>query len=366
MSQLLLSTLGVVCPTCDEYNPPQATRCSACGGQVYVDAKPARAASGASPGQAPGASGVKGSPFAASGASGEKASVSGALKFGDLGGQATGASGLKAAPARSAAPLPPSIPPAAGASGLKAAAAPPGMKPSARPAGAGFPPAGASPLPAADVVKKPASKFGLLVLAGANKGQRFRLAASTCQLGRSRGQIMFPEDPFLSPLHATLQVRDGALVVRDEGSASGIYVSVPGQEAIAPNALFAAGHRLFRFTGALSAPPPPSGSPAVYGSPVPSGNVVYGVEEILVGGRAGRTVVTGNPIFTIGQSVCDLSFPKDAELATRHCELTPTPTGAVLRDLSGGLGTFVRISGERTLSFGDRIRLGEQILQVEA
>jgi len=38
----------------------------------------------------------------------------------------------------------------------------------------------------------------------------------------------------------------------------------------------------------------------------------------------------------------------------------------VLRDLSGGLGTFVRLAiQERPLKSGDRVRIGQQTLSVE-
>jgi len=56
----------------------------------------------------------------------------------------------------------------------------------------------------------------------------------------------------------------------------------------------------------------------------------------------------------------------DAQLAARHCEISPAPQGAVLRDLSGGLGTFVRLTAqERPLKQGDRVRIGQQTLTVE-
>lgn len=236
------------------------------------------------------------------------------------------------------------------------------MRPVARP-----PSSDAAPIPASELTRKPApSRFGLLVLSGAAKGQRFRLAGSSCQIGRTRGAILFGDDPFVSPLHATFLIRDNTLVVKDESSASGVFVAIPGQENIGPNSYFSAGHRLFRFTGPLKAPAAPAGSAAVYGAPLPSGHTVFGVEEVLVGGRPGRTVITGGSLLTIGQSLCDLSFPKDGDMALRHCELSPTQLGATLRDLSGGLGTYVRITGERTVNFGDRIRIGEHVLQVEA
>jgi hypothetical protein len=244
------------------------------------------------------------------------------------------------------------------------------MRPSRSPA----PAAPEQPIPASELTRRPPqpsattaqpSKFSLAALAGAQRGQRVRLSTS-CQIGRSRGQILF-NDEALSALHASLTVRDGKLFVKDEGSASGTFVSVPGQEQIQQNAHFAAGGRLFRFMGLLTPPAAArSGAVTIYGAPLPPGHVVYGVEEILVGNRGGRAVVTGGALLTIGASKCDLTYPADEGLASRHCELSPTPAGALLRDLSGGLGTFVRLgTAERALTAGDKIRIGNQILQVE-
>jgi pSer/pThr/pTyr-binding forkhead associated (FHA) protein len=213
----------------------------------------------------------------------------------------------------------------------------------------------------------PPSRFTLMVVAGAQKGHRFRLPTAATPVGRTRGALLFPDDVFVSPTHASVIVRDGHLYVRDESSASGTFVSIPGQEQIQVNAHFAAGQRLFRFMGLLNAPQARApGAVTIYGAPLPPGHVVYGVEEILIGGRGGRAVVTGGALLTIGQAKCDLSFPGEEGMASRHCELSPTPAGALLRDLSGGMGTFVRLTGERQLNPGDRIRIGQQILQVEA
>lgn len=209
-------------------------------------------------------------------------------------------------------------------------------------------------------------RFGLAVLAGPSRGQRFKLAAAGAQVGRSRGVILFPDDPFVSPQHATFLVRDGRLVLRDDNSTSGCYVSISGQETIPAGSMFCTGIRLFRFAGALAMPPPAApGRVLVYGAPIPPTQEHYAVEEILLGGRPGRTVITAGPILTIGQGKCDLSFPSDDGMAPRHCELSPMPGGAMIRDLSGGLGTFVRVQHERVLKAGDRVRIGQQTLQVE-
>jgi pSer/pThr/pTyr-binding forkhead associated (FHA) protein len=180
---------------------------------------------------------------------------------------------------------------------------------------------------------------------------------------------LFPEDVFLSPQHATLTVGENHLSLRDEASASGVFISISGQETIARDALFCAGQHLFRYLGKLQPQVPPAPrQPQVYGAPIPAGQIPYGVEEVLAGGRPGRAMVLAGPVLTIGQLHCDLSFPGDEDLAPRHCELTPAPQGAILRDLSGAFGTFVRVapSTDRVLQTGDRFRIGQQVLQVES
>jgi hypothetical protein len=71
---------------------------------------------------------------------------------------------------------------------------------------------------------------------------------------------------------------------------------------------------------------------------------------------------------TIGRLDCDLSFPGDEGLALRHCELAPSAPGAILRDLSAGLGTFVRLAPgvERVLKAGDQVRIGQAVLLLES
>jgi FHA domain-containing protein len=369
MSQLLLTNLGVVCPNCDELSPPGTAKCPSCGADAYGATPPAKAlakpASVPPPPRPAGQATLPGLPPRLP--TNPQTPVSSAPTPQMPMPAAPRPSGPKAQPpglsSRPAAQVVDVVPPAI---------RPPPPRPAA-PA-----PNPDQPIPASELVRRPAaappptqaapSKFSLAALAGTQRGQRVRLSMS-CQIGKSRGQILFSEDPYLSPLHASLTVRDGRLYIRDEQSASGTFVSVPGQEQIQQNAHFSAGLRLFRFMGLLNAPQSAAraGAAIIYGAPLPPGHVVYGVEEVLAGNRAGRAVVTGGALLTVGSAKCDLSYPGDEGMAARHCELSPTPTGALLRDLSGGLGTYVRLSGtERALNPGDKIRIGNQVLQVEA
>jgi pSer/pThr/pTyr-binding forkhead associated (FHA) protein len=209
--------------------------------------------------------------------------------------------------------------------------------------------------------------YTLLALAGTYRGQRFALNQKM-HIGRTRGQLLFVDDPFVSPVHASLWIHNQQIYVRDENSLSGVYASIQNQETIVAQQKFCVGMRLFRYIGQLPPTPPYiPGRLVIHGTPVPAEQANYAIEEILVGDRPGRTFVSAGPSIFIGSTKCDLSYSlDDGLLAARHCELIPMPQTATLRDLSNGLGTYVRIAGDRLLRPGDRLRIGQQTLQLEA
>jgi len=312
MSRLLVSQLGVVCPSCDALNAAGAQRCEACGKTWGRAPAPARRPTGATPAVAPPAA--------------------------------------PGPPAPRRPPSPAASPPGAG---LRSSPTPAGGVPRTGPAAR---PAAPAPVP---------SRYILSVSAGPARGQRFRLMANGCSVGRQRGAILFADDPFVSPHHAAFRIREGQLTVKDEDSVSGVYVAITTHEMLMPGALFSVGPHVLRYVGPLLPRAAEPGKPRTYGAPVPQAGGLWGLEEILVGVRPGRAVVTAQPSLTLGSSGADLVFPPDVQLAARHCEISPAPQGAVLRDLSGGLGTFVRLAQERPLKQGDRVRIGQQTLTVE-
>lgn len=323
MPALLTKSLGVVCPSCDFLNVVAAVRCMACGSATDA-------------------------PSSASARTDVAPKLQSAVES-TAANEATTPSG----------PVP--------------AAAPPGLKrssPTPQPQPARGPPTRPtfqSSAPTQTTPQVAGPKFGLTVLAGPARGQRFRLAATGAQVGRAKGAIVFPDDPFISPLHATLSIRDGKLYVKDESSTSGVYVSINSTETIPANGTFCTGLRLFRFVGAVEPAEPWNKTDVlVYGATVPNGQIHYAVEEVMLGDRGGRCLLSPGPVLTVGQGRCDFSYPNDEGLAPRHCEISPLPDGAMIRDLSGGLGTYVRVTGERPIKAGDRLRVGQQTLQVEA
>ena len=89
-------------------------------------------------------------------------------------------------------------------------------------------------------------KAKLILIRGEGvEGLSYQLNAEQHIVGRN-GQLVFPDDPFVSPKHANFFYRNGKLVVRDEGSLNGVYLRVRGTVDIAPGDTFLAGEQLFR------------------------------------------------------------------------------------------------------------------------
>jgi len=203
---------------------------------------------------------------------------------------------------------------------------------------------------------------------GGMDGATFRLNAENVEAGRSKGAVVFPDDPCLAVHHATFFYRNGNLHVRDEGAPGGIYLRLRGLSVpIRAGDHFVVGDRLLRYAGPLPpAPPGPPDGTRRLGAPRPGGTAVV-IEEWLEGGAAGRVYVRGGPSVTIGRAGCAVNLGDDPFLSQAHAEVLVEPDGnARLRDLSSSNGTFVRVPphAERELRDGDSVRMGREVLRV--
>jgi hypothetical protein len=100
------------------------------------------------------------------------------------------------------------------------------------------------------------------------------------------------------------------------------------------------------------------------------------MKEAGGGARAGALVLPSGDRITLGQQVisvgrlpeCTVPVP-DANVSRRHCEVRPQGSGYVLVDLGSTNGTKVngvRVQGERALTDGDVVSVGNLNLRFEA
>ncbi len=77
-------------------------------------------------------------------------------------------------------------------------------------------------------------------------GPAFPLFDETIVLGRERGDILFPEDGYVSGTHAQITLREGRVCLTDLGSSNGTFLRVREARPVPTGALLLMGQQLFR------------------------------------------------------------------------------------------------------------------------
>jgi hypothetical protein len=207
-------------------------------------------------------------------------------------------------------------------------------------------------------------KAKLILIRGEGvEGLSYQLNAEQHLVGRN-GQLVFPDDPYVSPRHANLFYRNGKLVVRDEGSLNGVFWRVKGGIEVTNGDMFLAGEQLFRIEGS----PRPNDGPAPDGTyfyTSPKHQTQFKISQLLEGGAFGMAVCARGTVLQIGREGGDLNFPGDLYMSAAHCKLEDAGGKLTLTDLNSRNGTYVRLKAERELANGDYLFIGRKLLRVE-
>jgi hypothetical protein len=86
-----------------------------------------------------------------------------------------------------------------------------------------------------------------LVTEGGENGAAYPLDRSKVTIGRSRADITFPHDGFMSGLHARIVERDGRYYLVDENSRNGTFLRINGEIVLKPGDMIIVGKQVFKF-----------------------------------------------------------------------------------------------------------------------
>jgi pSer/pThr/pTyr-binding forkhead associated (FHA) protein len=210
-----------------------------------------------------------------------------------------------------------------------------------------------------------------LVLVGRDgeEGEAFPMTSEAIAVGRERGEILFPDDAFMSPAHARVERSGDVFTLVDLGSINGVYLKIRGNAAVYPGDLFMVGHQVLRLENVIEPvqeqPPGPDGT-RTFGTPL---KPAWG--KLALVGRGG---VAGDSYFLRGAKVIfgreqgDILFPHDPFVSREHARLRLELHGAqmavFLEDLGSANGTYIRIRGSAEVRGRDTFRIGDQILRL--
>lgn len=211
-------------------------------------------------------------------------------------------------------------------------------------------------------------------------------------VGRSEGDVVVPEDRYLSPRHARIVRRASPtgevhLLLRDLGSANGIFLRIGnpvramggnvggnGRDArtetvLLDQDLFLVGQQVLKFEAVRDAEE--GLGPATH-----HGTLLFGTPQAPRFARLTVCTVEGVPrdVFyvrrpetVLGRESGDIVFTDDPFLSRRHAIIQHDRENKrfLLADLGSSNGTFVQIRGDVSLKGGDQFRVGQQLFRVE-
>lgn len=180
-------------------------------------------------------------------------------------------------------------------------------------------------------------------------------------VGRGQGPL-FEGDLYLSPRHAEFVLGADGLVIRDLKSLNGVFVKIDAEELLESGDIIRVGQELLRFE--IIAPPAPlEDGTEVAGTPNPG---FWGRLSVIVGRDVdGSAFPLFGDAIVMGRERGDILFPEDGYVSGTHARITLRDGRVYLTDVGSSNGTFLRVRGERGVSSGGFILMGQQLFRAE-
>lgn len=198
--------------------------------------------------------------------------------------------------------------------------------------------------------------------------QTIELTQAETTVGRIDGDLRFPADPYLSPMHAQFSFRDGALYVRDLGSRNGTWVFIDAPYRLQDGDTILIGSQLIRFRrlGYPGPHPPEADQTRRLGSLTPNADVAV-LAQLRADGSARDTFhLSPGRSIKVGREQGDWVFPFDQTMSGKHAEVRGEDLEFIVIDDGSRNGIAVSVRGERPLKAGQKLLMGDHTMRVES
>lgn len=200
-----------------------------------------------------------------------------------------------------------------------------------------------------------------------NQIQRVERRGADTTIGRQNGDIRFPDDPFLSPIHARISWEGDRLLVRDLGSRNGTWVFLEEPHRLADGDLLLIGAQVIRFRrlGYPGPHTPEADATKRLGSLAPSADIAS-LTQVRTDGSP-RDVIHLSPgrDVHVGRERGDWIFPYDPSMSAQHAMIRSEDADFVVVDLNSRNGVALAVRGEVALRDRSKLLVGDKLLRVE-
>jgi pSer/pThr/pTyr-binding forkhead associated (FHA) protein len=196
---------------------------------------------------------------------------------------------------------------------------------------------------------------------------RFPIVSAVTTIGRQGADLNFPDDAYLSPIHAQFLIIEGTLTVRDLGSRNGTWVYIEAAHRLNDGDQLLIGSQVLRYRrlGYPGPRPPEQDQTRRLGSLTPNADIAN-LAQIRADGSA-RDIVHLSPgrSLRIGREQGEWQFPYDASMSGAHALIRSEDADFVVVDAGSRNGVAVAVRGERVLNEKSRLLIGDQMIRVE-
>lgn len=185
-------------------------------------------------------------------------------------------------------------------------------------------------------------------------------------IGRTEGDLKFPNDSSMSSPHAHVYVQNGQPMIEDLSSQIGIFIRLKGVFTLEDRDIIIVGGQLLRF----ESKPEIIAAAAAMAVTVPS--VTHALHEDAArfvrlnndGSEAQKTFPVTKEEVRFGRTLGDYTFPSDRFMSRTHARVYLRGEDYFLEDLSSLNGTFAKVRGKSPIPVGTSIRVGKEVFVI--
>jgi len=219
------------------------------------------------------------------------------------------------------------------------------------------------------IASAPRGPGGIALLVVDENGRelsRHPMSSDETTIGRGDADVAFPEDQFLSPLHAKLTYRDGQLLLRDLGSRNNTWYFIDQPYKMVDGDLLLIGSQVLRFRrlGYPGPHPPEHDATRRMGSLIPSADIARLTQLRADGSERDVCHLSPGRHLTIGREKGDWIFPFDPSMSSVHAQIRSEDADFVAVDAGSRNGVAVAVRGEVTLGNGSRMLVGDKLIRL--
>lgn len=197
-------------------------------------------------------------------------------------------------------------------------------------------------------------------------GQVYDVKEGKLTIGREQGDLKFPSDPQLAPLHARFSTDRGQLFVEDLSQGRGVYVRLVATYTLLAGDVVMMGRQIFQFKEKAEAvaAAAATGTTVVDMATIIQEPVAEFVRMTPDGVEEGARFPLHEQEITWGRNKGTYIFPEDGFMSRSHAKVYQRGDSFFLEDVGSRNGTFIKVREKSPVPVGATVLMGGQLLKV--